>query len=206
MKKFIIAAAVFAAFIAPQAFAQNKNFTGFSAGINANFANAKAEYTVAGVGSVQSSESSQNASLQGQYGLGFGDKFVLGLGLTYGLGDLKAGTISGGGATLSTKLKENYSINIEPGYVVAASTLAYAKIAFENAKAEASGGVGSTSGSGTADLTGMGYGVGVRTMLTGKLYFQAEYLEASYDKKSIAAGVDAKGNASVISLGVGYNF
>ena len=182
------------------ALAQNKNFTGFSAGVNANFADSKVEYSGTGVGAtaIKSNQGDQNASVQGQYGFGISDKFVVGLGLTYGLGELKAGTVIG----VSTKLKDSYSINLEPGYVVTPSTLVYAKLAYANAKGEASGAGTSAS----ATLNGFGYGLGFRTMLTGKLYLQGEYVQTSFDKKSAGSGVDVKGDQGVASIGVGYNF
>ena len=191
------------------ALAQNKNFTGFSAGVNANFADNKAEFSGAGlVGALatKSNQSDQNASLQGQYGFGISDKFVVGLGVTYGIGELKAGSFSpAAGVSISSKLKDVYSINIEPGYVVSASTLAYAKVAFVNAKAEGTQ-TGGAGGSVSGNLTGTGFGVGFRTMLTGKLYLQGEYVQTSFDKKNIGTGVDVKADMGTASIGVGYNF
>lgn len=192
--------AVIAVSASSLALAQNKNFTGFSAGVNANFADSKAEYSGANTGGgVKVNKTDQNVSLQGQYGFGISDKFVVGLGLTYGLGELKAGD----SGTASTKLKDMYTVNIEPGYVVSASTLAYAKVTIANAKGELSG-AGAASGS--ANMTGTGFGVGFRTMLTGKLYLQGEYVQTSYDKKSVATGVDVKADVGTASIGVGYNF
>ena len=182
------------------ALAQNKNFTGFSAGVNANFADSKLEYSGTNVGATQkSNQSDQNASVQAQYGFGISDKFVVGLGVTYGLGELKAGTVPAG---VSTKTKDISSINIEPGYVLSASTLAYAKVAFVNAKGESAGGgfVGSSNVSGT------GLGIGFRTMLMGNWYLQGEYVQTNYDKKNVAAGVDIKADSNSASIGIGYNF
>ena len=187
------------------ALAQNKNFTGFSAGVNANFADNKAEFSGAGLVG-KSNQSDQNASLEGQYGFGISDKFVVGLGLTYGIGELKSGSFSpAAGVSISSKLKDMYSISIEPGYVVSASTLAYAKVSFVNAKFEATqtgGGGASASG----NLTGTGFGIGFRTMLTPKLYLQGEYVQTSFDKKNVGTGVDVKADMGTASIGVGYNF
>ena len=187
------------------ALAQNKNFTGFSAGVNANFADNKAEFSGAGLVG-KSNQSDQNASLEGQYGFGISDKFVVGLGLTYGIGELKSGSFSpSAGVSISSKLKDVYSISIEPGYVVSASTLAYAKVSFVNAKfvaTQTGGGGGSASG----NLTGTGFGIGFRTMLTPKLYLQGEYVQTSFDKKNVGTGVDVKADMGTASIGVGYNF
>ena len=181
------------------ALAQNKNFTGFSAGVNANFADNKVEYSGTNVvpSPLKSNQSDQNASLQAQYGFGISDKFVVGLGVTYGIGELKSGTVSG----VNSKTKDMYTVNLEPGYVVTPSTLVYGKVAYANAKGEASGGF-----VGSANTTGYGYGIGFRTMLTGKLYLQGEYVQTSYDKKNVGTGVDVKADTGVASIGVGYNF
>ena len=187
------------------ALAQNKNFTGFSAGVNANFADSKVEYSgtgTVGAAATKSSQGDTNASLQAQYGFGISDKFVVGLGLTYGIGELKSGSFSpAAGVSISSKLKDMYSINIEPGYVVTPSTLVYAKVAYASAKGESTGNlVGSTN------LAGYGVGLGFRTMLTGKVYLQGEYVQTSYDKKNVVTGIDVKGDTGVASIGVGYNF
>lgn len=182
------------------ALAQNKNFTGFSAGVNVNFADSKAEYSGTGVGptSQKSSQGDQNASLQAQYGFGINDKFVVGLGVTYGIGELKAGTVAG----VSSKAKDIYSVNIEPGYVVSPSTLAYAKVTFANAKGEGSG-IGFNN---SANISGTGVGIGFRTMLTSNLYLQGEYVQTSYDKKNVTTGVDLKADSGAATIGIGYNF
>ena len=183
------------------ALAQNKNFTGFSAGVNVNSTNVTADFSGALVaaGQVKNSNAVTNMSLQGQYGFGISDKFVVGLGVTYGMSDLTAET----GGTATTKLKNVYSINIEPGYVVSPATLIYAKVAYAGATAEvtAPGIVG-----GTGNLSGTGIGFGSRTMLTNKLYLQGEYVYASFDRKSIIPGVAVKVDTGTISIGVGYNF
>ncbi len=182
------------------ALAQNKNFTGFSAGVNVNLTNVTADHSGALVGAtaVKNSNAVSNASLQGQYGFGISDKFVVGLGVT-GMSDLTAET----GGTARTKLKNVYSINIEPGYVVSPATLIYAKVAYVGATAEVT--APGISG-GTGNLSGTGIGFGSRSMLTSKLYLQAEYVYASFDRKNIITGVDVKVDTGTLSIGVGYNF
>ena len=182
------------------ALAQNKNFTGFSAGVNVNFANTTAEFSGTNVGAtpIKNSKSDQNGALQAQYGFGISDKFVVGLGLTYGIGELKAET----GGTARAKLKDMYSINIEPGYVVSARTLVYGKVAFQNAKGEITQGAATASD----NLTGTGFGIGFRFMLMPKLYLQGEFVQASYDKRNIFTGTAMKPDTGVASIGVGYNF
>lgn len=52
-----------------------------------------------------------------------GSHGVLGFGLTYSLGDLKAGHINAGGRSVDFKLKDLYSLYIEPGYGLGIRTL-----------------------------------------------------------------------------------
>jgi hypothetical protein len=131
MKKVLIAAAVAASCIAPQAFAQTNGasgFTGFSIGANANVSTSATEIRN-GNNSVDMGKSSQDVGLQAAYGFALGNNYVLGLGATYGLGDLKYGSASAGGVRANLKGKDAYSIYLEPGYAISNSTLVYGKVA-----------------------------------------------------------------------------
>eukprot|EP01041_Mallomonas_annulata_P040002 gene40002-63812_t len=95
MKKLLIASAIVATFVTPQAFAQAKNFEGFSVLGGVNLVSGTTEVTST-VFNGSASESSQNLGLQAQYNFALGESFVLGLGANIGLGDLKAGVLSNG--------------------------------------------------------------------------------------------------------------
>ena len=200
MKKILIATAVAATLAAPQVFAQANNFTGLSVGANVNLATTSTEFRGGGFSS-KLGDTSQNASLQAAYGLALGNSGVLGFGGTYGLGDLKAGTVSGGGLSMDMKAKDMYSIYVEPGYAVNNSTLAYAKIAYLGMKGEASSGGATASES----FNGVGYGAGIRTMLNKNLFLQVEFMQADYSEKTFS-GVSYKPSASTGTIGIGYKF
>jgi hypothetical protein len=202
MKKVLIAAAVAASCIAPQAFAQTNGasgFTGFSAAANANASTSSTE--VSGSGAyVDMGKSSQDVSLQAAYGFALGNNYVLGLGATYALGDLKFGSASAGNLTASLKGKDAYSIYLEPGYAFSSSTLVYAKLAYLGMKGEVEG-----SSRGSEDFSGVGYGVGVRHKLNKNLFLQGEITQADYSGETVA-GTSFKPSGTTGTVGIGYQF
>ena len=114
MKKLLIAVAAAATLAAPQAFAQAKNFEGFSVLGGLNFANNTSEITST-VFNGSASESSQNLGLQAQYNFALGQSFVLGVGASLGLGETKAGVLNTGSASVAVKVTESSSVYIAPG-------------------------------------------------------------------------------------------
>ena len=194
MKKVLIAAAVAASCIAPQAFAQTNGasgFTGFSAAANANASTSSTE--VSGYGDM--GKSSQDVSLQAAYGFAMGNNYVLGVGATYGLGDLKYGSTAAGG---NLKGKDAYSIYLEPGYAISNSTLVYAKLAYLGMKGEVNGGA-------SEDFSGVGYGIGVRHKLSKNLFLQGEIAQSEYSDENIS-NVNYKPSGTTGTVGIGYQF
>jgi opacity protein-like surface antigen len=196
MKKFLIATAVAASVVAPQAFAQTKNFEGFSAGANVNFAKTRTEANFGGR-TFQTDDTKTNGSLQGSYGFALNPKFILGVGATAGIGDLDAGSFNG----VSVKSKDMYSLYLEPGYLVNDTTLLYGKVAYQSMKGELSG--AGVRASDTFD--GYGFGVGVRKMINKNVYLQAEISEINYSSQSFN-GVSMDPKQTVGTIGVGYKF
>jgi len=193
MKKILIAAAVAASFVAPQAFAQASGFTGFSAGANVNATTSSTEVRQSS-GSIDMGKSSQDVSLQAAYGFALGNSYVLGVGATYALGDLKYG--SAGGVNL--KGKDAYSLYVEPGYAFSNSTLVYAKLAYLGMKGEA-------NGIGSRDFAGVGYGVGVRHKLSSNLFLQGEITQSEYSSSTIG-NTRFEPSGTTGTVGVGYQF
>ena len=190
MKKIICAVAVAASFAAPQAFAQAKNFEGFSVLGAVNVNNNKAGVTVTTPASTTSeTKTASNVGIQAEYGWALGDSFVLGVGATAGLSDYD---ISNG-----VKLKNSYSFYVAPGVAVSKDTLLYAKLASASAKMETS--------AVSIDLSGLGYGVGARFFSGKNVFFQVEYTYNKYDDKNYANG-KVTNETGVLALGVGYKF
>ena len=190
MKKIITVAAVAAAtlFAAP-AFAQAKSFEGFSVGLNADWINANF-----GSGATDSTESSVNASIQGQYNFALGSQYVLGLGATYELTKPKLGTIG----TSALTGKNLYTVYVAPGYVVNNTTVVYGKLSSISNTTECTG---------CTDLTmsGYGFGAGFQMMMEKNWYIQGEAQSYKMDDKTVATVVNT-GKGTIVSFGVGYKF
>lgn len=195
MKKTILLAAVIAA-TAPQAFAQAKNFEGFSLGANLTVAKTTTDVTVGGA-TLSDSGTSTNLDVQLQYSFALAPQFVLGVGATIGTGNNKSGTV--GGNDLS--IKDRASFDIIPGYVLSDSTLLYGKVSALSATGVADGAGGSST-----SLSGIGYGLGVRSMIDKNMFFLVGYDWNRYDEKTVNGGGAFKPKADVFSLGVGYKF
>ncbi len=193
MKKILIAAAIAATFVTPQAFAQAKNFEGFSVLGAVNFNNNKGEVNTATVPS-SVSRTDSNVGLQAEYGLALGDSFVLGLGGTMGLTDINVAD--------NAKLKNAYSVYLAPGFAVSDNTLLYAKIASISGKFDAN--------FGSTDLSGTGFGFGARFLSGKNVFYQVEYMNNQYQDKdavsNAAVKYQAKNQTGVLSFGVGYKF
>lgn len=201
MKKIILATAVAAALVSPQAYSQMRNFGGPSLGVNLNIANASNEFSVGGA-SFKNGDTSQTANLQVAYGFALSDSFVLGVGLSYGPGDIKAGSASTGGVGYELKAKDLYSLYFEPGFLVSNSTLAYGKVSYQGMKGETKLTTGATL---SDNFNGTGVGAGLRTMLSSNLYLQAEFEQIGYTERS-NSGLTSKPTITMGTLGLGYRF
>lgn len=201
MKK--IAALTASLAFATLASAQANNFGGFSLGLNADMTATSSEVTVSTVTGKGLGQQSVGASLQGAYGFSISPATVLSLGLTYSLADINAGelTISGTG-TGKYKLKNAYSVYIEPGFNISPSTLGYLKISYEAAAANAD----RVGGSENKDVNGVGLGVGMRALLAKNIYLQVEARQVQYNTVTFTGAVDFKPAATYGTIGVGYKF
>ena len=180
--------------------AQLSPFSGWSLGLNLNRATTATQFGGAGISSTMG-DSDYNGSLQAAYGLPLGSRYQLGLGLTLGAGDLKAGTLSVNGSELSFRLRNMYSLYAEPGYAVGESTLLYGKVSYLGGRGEESYG-GEIFGK---TYAGLGLGAGVRTMLGERLYLQLELLYGDYEWKTARTGA-FRPTSTTGSVGLGWRF
>lgn len=199
MKKAVITAALACLVVMP-ARAQLSPFSGWSLGLNLNRATTATQFGGAGITSTMG-DSDYNGSLQAAYGLALGPRYQLGLGLTWGLGDMKAGTLSLAGSDLSFKLRNMYSLYAEPGYTVGDSTLLYGKVSYLGGRGEESYG-GEVFGK---TYAGLGLGAGVRTLLGERLYLQVELLYGDYEWKTARTGA-FRPTSTTGSIGLGWRF
>jgi len=190
MKKYVIATAVAAAAFAPQAFAQAKNFEGFSVLGAVNVNSTKAEVTVTTPAATASdSKTTTNVGVQAEYGWALGNDFVLGAGVTVGLSDLDLGS--------GAKIKNTVGLYVAPGFAVSKDSLVYAKLGSTSASVDIPGL--------SFDVSGMAYGIGFRSFTSKNVFFQGEYTYNKYDDKNFVNG-KITATTGVLSLGVGYKF
>ena len=205
MKKLAVATIV--TLFACASNAQTANFEGWSMGLNLDLLAGSAKATVTDVGVVDGlGKNSTGASLQGAYGFAVSPNTVISLGATYGLTsptilDVSPGTIGNG---VTAKLKDSYSVYVEPGYLISNSTLAYGKISYESAKLSGSNFTGEEKQS----IHGTGLGFGIRTMIDKNLSLQVEVKRVGYNTVQFAGepGVDFKTTTTVGTIGLGYKF
>lgn len=195
MKKPIVAAAVAVALVTPQVFAQSANFQGFSLGLGVNLADSSSEVT--GVGApTKYKESDNNLALQLQYNVALNNVFVLGVGGTIGLGDLKAGNP---GAN-QFKIKDAYSLYVTPGYAINNTWLVYGKVAYLTANWR------DDMGHSISFDNGWGYGLGLQTLFSKNWVGQLEYVVSDYGDKAVGAANKVKLKSDALTLGVSYKF
>lgn len=195
MKKLLIASAIAATFVTPQAFAQAKNFEGFSLLAGLNAASSTFEQTAkSGASSTSATSTSSNIQLQAEYTWAAGQNFTVGLGVNAGLGDLLFGRWAATGVDL--KLKDTVAVYVAPGYAVSDTTLVYGKIASIS---------GTAADTTSVSLSGMGYGLGARFNSGKNLYYQAEFMVNQYSDKDFPTVVD-KFKGTLFSVGMGYKF
>ena len=192
------------------AFAQTENFTGLSVGANFTQTAATHKRTETDSSSVEVfkyGETSSGANLQAAYGFKAGDSMVINVGGTYSLNDYKAGgyTYNGSAWQSNNKAKNHYTLYIEPGFVLSDSTLAYGKLAYHNLKLKTD----TSTYTESQNFSNIGFGAGVRTMLSKNTFLQAEMGLVNFTEKSyVHGGATFKEQPKLTygSLGVGYKF
>ncbi len=196
MKKLIIALSTCAAALAaPQAFAQSTHFKGLSAGFGFNLADSMTEKTASGF-SNSGVNTDINGFLQLQYNIALDEKFVLGVGGTIGIGDLKAGSVG----MSQYKDKDSYSVYVAPGYAIDSRWLGYGKVAYLSTKSI------TERGNSVNFDGGFGYGLGVQMMINKHWYGQAEYMHNRYGESDTLFGNRIKLQSDVLSIAAGYKF
>jgi opacity protein-like surface antigen len=194
MKKLLITATLAAAFCANSAFAQSENFKGVSIGLGVNVANTTVEANVKNGISSSGSSNDYNLALQLQYNVALSNTWLLGVGGSVNLGDLKAGSL----LNKDYKEKNTYSLYVTPGYAFSNTAMGYAKLAVLSSKVD--GAFGSTNFD-----SGFGLGFGVQAKLDKNWFGQVEYMSNKYDDKSFGLETD-KLKSDVLTFTAGYKF
>jgi len=216
--------ALLASVAATPALSQTKNFAGPSIAIGAGYSSYNPEGSLVednlGTPIPSKLETGKNdfkylADLS--YGFVANNNLVVSLGATYDFNDSEATFISitEGGHTVSIKgkLKDHYSLYIQPTYLLNNSTGIFAKVSYNYAKNSIKLTENAASVTFSENLEGWGYGVGAKTFLNDNLYLQFEGSLVKYDKqsKSIVGDLDtytisAKPEVLSALISIGYKF
>lgn len=182
--------------------AQTSNFTGLSIGGNVEFKSTTLKISASG--SEFSGLGNQNmiGSVSADYGFETGKDSVLLVGGKYDLQNTTVVSVTDSSGTVKLEEKEHYSIFAAPGVLLNDKTLGYAKLSYESSKIDASGVKSST---GAQSVTGIGYGLGIRTHLSGNWYANLEAVRIVYSGKTIGTGTGTTGT-TVGLVGLSYRF
>jgi hypothetical protein len=129
----------------------------------------------AGTGNGTGSGSVGKVTGIGGFDIGYNFNPNIAIGATYIPMDAKIGTGSVDGGNVSGKLKDHYTIYIEPAYVVNKDASLYARIQYAHADLTLSGATGSNK------LEGWGAGIGLKTFLNANTFIRAEANYTEYD-------------------------
>jgi outer membrane immunogenic protein len=183
------------------AFAQAKNFEGFTAGVNVS--------SVGGTSTLKGAEGSADLGQQSVvpgvelgYNFAASKEIVLGLTATYDFADSKLGQSSDADGNFNVKGQNRMSINFKPGYVISPSTMVYATVGYNSMTGKLTD---SVLGSTTKTYTGVGYGLGVAVMATKNVFVKAEVQQVNFGSQS-SDGTSVQPNLTVGTIGVGYKF
>jgi opacity protein-like surface antigen len=150
------------------------------------------------------------------YGFATSNNTVVGLGVTYDFKKVKTGglTFEDSALTFNNELKNHYSIYVQPTYVINKDSAMFAKIGRHFAKANFSlndfFGEDEEFVTASKNVTGWGYGLGLKTFLTSNLFVQAEAGIVDYEDFNFTVdevyNVSIKPKTTNATISVGYKF
>jgi opacity protein-like surface antigen len=175
------------------------NFTGLSVGAGIDFKSTTLKASISGV--EFSGLGSQNVigNVSADYGLAMTSSSVILIGTKFDLNKTQVVKVSGAGESASVDEGSHYSVFVAEGILLNEKTLAYAKLSFESAKYSLS------TGGSKEKATGIGYGVGIRTHITGNWFANIEAGRIMYNSKDVESLKITTGS-TVASLGISYKF
>ena len=143
-------------------------------------------------------QQSAGVKLHGGYGFDMGNDTLVLVGFDYHPTDIKAGTVNIG----SSKIKNAWSLSVTPGMKLNDSSLAYIKLSYEAGKYNYVEGATTINQS----ITGLGYGIGLRTEINKNTFLETEIKQVSYNKFTYKNVIDITNAATVGSVGVVFKF
>lgn len=164
--------------------AQISNFTGFSLGGNIEFKAPTLKLAATGVEFEGLGSQNIIVSASADYGVELSKSSVLLVGGKYDVQNTPVVKITVGGEAVTIEEKGHYSLFVAPGILLSDKTLGFVKLSYENAKV----GVAGLPEIDEQSVSGMGYGLGVRTNLGGNANLDVEVGRIVYDAKDISTG------------------
>ena len=153
------------------------------------------------------------------YGIEMNKDFVISIGATYDFSKSESEILSGtdengDAASVKGKLKDHYSVYLQPTYLINSSTGIFAKASYNFAKASYTISVNEDSLSISDDVNGWGYGLGIKSFLNNNLFIQAEGSLTKYDRTSknlegdtgIIYDISSKPEVLSAIISIGYKF
>lgn len=198
MQKKLLVAALFS-ISATAAMAQNNAqtnpFEGPSIGVSVSSVGGSTD--LSGTRSANMGQQSVVPTIDAGYAFGLTKEVALGLTATYDLADTKGGS----DANANLVGKKHYSINFKPGYVLGTSNMIFALVGYNRM----SGTLNNNGYTGTSNLNGIGYGIGIETLLDKNIYLKVEGQQVKYSSSTVSS-VTFKPSTTIATIGLGYKF
>jgi opacity protein-like surface antigen len=205
MKKITLASFTIVAALACQHAAAQSKFEGLSfstglgmAGASTTLSGSVISNEQAASGKIDFGKTSAVAVLDLGYGLRMNPDMVLGLGATYDIGNTKSGSISVNGMGLSGDLiklvgKRHFSIYAQPTWLLTPDTGFFVKLGYHrmhrSQEGLLAGDLLAQGVSTSMNLSGVGYGLGVKTYISKNVFLQAEANTVSYSSKDLTSAL-----------------
>lgn len=175
--------------VSASAMAQMAEFTGWNAGANVNFNNAKSE-----ADNESYSNKNTGASFHGGYGFAINNDYAVLLDLDVVLNKIKNGESEG----TSLYFKSPYSLSVAPAMLLNDNTLLYVKVSYESASFNYK--------TTNKAMNGYGLGAGARYILSKGVYLQAELKGIKYNEFKFDKDTNVTATNPQVNIGVGFNF
>lgn len=223
-KTICCAVALLATTAATPALSQSKNFAGPSIAIGAGYNSLETPMKLSEDDTPSNltfggSKQNFNYLADISYGIEINKDFVMSIGGTYDFSksesEIISGTEDGESFSFKGKLKDHYSVYLQPTYLINSSTGVFAKGSYNFAKASYTITSGGDSASISDDVNGWGYGLGIKSFLNNNLFIQAEGSLTKYDKTSrtfvgqdtgILFNVSSEPDVLSAIISIGYKF
>ena len=199
--------------------AQSKSFEGASIGLFGSMIGAEVDGKITDSNGAVSTGSigkvTPVAGLDASYTFATGSNGFFGIGATYLAGEAEFGlgnadSSSDATKTFKGKIKDHYTVYIQPGYAVSKDSAVYGKLSYNHADFNVSNAVKQPG-----NLEGWGAGIGLKTFLTSNTFVQAEASYTEYDNltatRTATGGtglVTASGTPTIAAgtITIGYKF